>query len=78
MPDKTHEFTDLEFEVIFGVCRRATNSAIAAELRIAEDTTKGTMISIYDKARVTTRLELVSWVRTTLNNELRRRSEELP
>ena len=66
-------FTDQECEVIFGICRGLANKDMAQEYKIPEVRVKRSMISIYDKANVCTRLELFEFVKAALNAELRRR-----
>ena len=73
--DETHEFTEQEFKVIFGVCLGLSNREVAEEYKTAEDVVKGSMFSIFDKVGVSTRLELVMLVRDVLNKELRRRTQ---
>lgn len=72
--DETHEFTGLEFEVIFAMCStRAPKKEIAQQLGITEGIVHALMSSIFDKAGLMGRLELFEFARTALNAELRRR-----
>ena len=74
--DETYDFTDQEFKVIFGVLRGLTNKDIAQHYKMAEDTAKHYMLSIYDKAGVSNRLELYEFLKAAINAELRRRLED--
>ena len=78
--DESQDFTEQEFQVIFGLCAGLTNEEIAEGYRISVEAVMQTRSNIYDKAAVSTRLELVMVVRDALNKELRRRSagESLP
>jgi DNA-binding CsgD family transcriptional regulator len=73
-PDETDEFTALEFEVIFGVCRGLPNKDIVEQCGLTEQIVHTTMSSAYDKAAVSNRMALLVFVMDTLNAELRRRS----
>ena len=81
--DESHEFTEREWKVIREVCRGLSNLEIAKELGIMEPTVMKCICSIFGKARISNRLELVVFVKTAfpndftmqeLNAELRRRS----
>jgi DNA-binding NarL/FixJ family response regulator len=80
VPPEVHpdDFTDLEVDVILGMCRgkgrTVPNKEIAEQLRIAEDVVKATMMSIFNKAGLSSRWELFEFIKGALNNELRRRS----
>jgi DNA-binding NarL/FixJ family response regulator len=74
--DETHEFTEQEFQFIFGVCSGLSVRDIAERYEIGEDVVQRIVYQkIFDKAGVSTRMELLVFVRDTLNNELRRRKE---
>src|SRR5262249_35064336 len=73
--DETLVFTDREFGVIFGVCWRLPKREIAQKRGITGDgVVQNSLSSIFDKAGLSSRIELLLWVRTTLNEELRRRA----
>ena len=71
--DESNDFTDLEFKFIFGACSGLGSKGIAEEYGIAQDVVQHAMISVFDKVGVSSRLELMLFVRTRLNAELRRR-----
>jgi len=71
--DETQEFTEQEFQVIFGMCSGLKNEEIAEGYRITVDAVMNARASVYDKAAVSTRVELQLFARAALNNELRRR-----
>ena|ERR1700693_260285 len=77
-PPDPEEFTDLEIEVILGLCRgRAKtlpNEEIANGLRITEGVVQETTMSISDKSGGLGRGDLFEFIKTALNAELRRRS----
>jgi DNA-binding NarL/FixJ family response regulator len=72
-PDETKEFTDLQFQFIFGACAGLTNREIAKQCEIGEETVMNIMASVFDKTGMSNRLRLIMFVRDALNNELRRR-----
>jgi DNA-binding NarL/FixJ family response regulator len=71
--DETHDFTDQELKVIFGVCSGLGFKEMAQQYGIAHEIVKMSLISIFDKAGFATRFELVEFAKTALNGELRRR-----
>jgi hypothetical protein len=76
--DETYEFTDLEFEVIFGMCWsgvrwRLNKKEIAEQCGLTEGIVHTIMRSIFDKADLLGRGDLFGFVKTALNGELRRR-----
>jgi DNA-binding NarL/FixJ family response regulator len=72
--DESHEFTELEFKVILGLCAGLRNEEIAERCEITVDAVMNARASVYDKAAVSTQVELVvGFVRDALNSELRRR-----
>jgi DNA-binding NarL/FixJ family response regulator len=76
VPPEVHqdEFTEQEFQFIFGVCSGLSHREIAERYKTAEDIVKRTICNIFDKlGNVSNRLELNLFVRTALNGELRRR-----
>jgi DNA-binding NarL/FixJ family response regulator len=70
------DFTAQEFNFIFGVLSGLPNKEIAQRYEMAQDTVQHATCSVYDKAGVCTRLELIEFVKTALNGELRRRHGE--
>jgi DNA-binding NarL/FixJ family response regulator len=72
--DETQDFTEQEFQVIFGMCAGLTNEEIAEGYRIAVEAVMSARASVYDKAAVSTRVELQLFARAALNAYLRRRS----
>jgi DNA-binding NarL/FixJ family response regulator len=74
--DDAHEFTEQEFQFIFGVCSGLSIRDIAARYEIGEDAVQRIVYQkIFDKAGVSTRMELIVFVRDALNAELQRRSD---
>jgi hypothetical protein len=72
--DETHEFTQLEFQFIFGVCWNLSIREIAEQCKVREDAVRGIVYQkICGKVGVSTRAELQLFVRDALNAELRRR-----
>ena len=72
--DETYEFTEQEFQFIFGVCSGLSIRDIAERYEIGEDIVQRIIYQkIFDKAGVSTRMELHQFVRAALNGELRRR-----
>jgi len=71
--DETNDFTALEFEVIFGVCRGLPKKDIAEQCRLTEGIVHTIMSIIFDKANLMGRFELFEFARAALNNELGRR-----
>jgi hypothetical protein len=73
--DETHEFTALEFEVIFGMCWgwapywRLGKQGIAEQLGLTEGIVHAVIASIFEK----TDLHLREFAKAALNAELRRR-----
>jgi DNA-binding NarL/FixJ family response regulator len=79
VPPEVHgdEFTEQEFQFIFGVCSGLSHREIAQRYKTAEDVIKSTLCGgIYDKLNVSTRMELNLVVRAALNGELRRRNSQ--
>ncbi len=74
-PDKTDEFTALEFEVIFGMWWGLTKTQIAEQCGLTEQIVHTAMSNAYDKAGVSNRVDLQLFVRAALNNELHRRRQ---
>jgi DNA-binding NarL/FixJ family response regulator len=73
-PDKTGDFTGHELQFIFGVCWGLSVRDIAEQYEVREDAVQGIIYQkIFDKAGVSTRMELLVFVRDALNNELKRR-----
>jgi DNA-binding CsgD family transcriptional regulator len=75
--DEAYGFTDLEFNVICGMCRgmgiTQPNKEIAEQFGIAEDVVQAATMSIFEKAGLSGRGELFEFVKAALNGELRRR-----
>jgi len=67
-PNETKEFTAQEFQFIFGACLGLTNQEIAERFKIGEEAVMNIMVSVFDKAGVSTRLELVVLAMNLLNN----------
>jgi len=76
--ESTETFTEQEFQVIFAVCMGGSYEQAADErCGIAVDSVRHHLISIFDKANISSRLELYDFVKAALNRELRdRRSHE--
>jgi hypothetical protein len=75
--DETHEFTDLEFEVIFENFRGVPgvpSEEIAQQCGITVIIVMTILSGIYDKAGLSSRWELYKFVKTALSGELRRRA----
>ena len=73
--DETHEFTEQDFQFIFGICWGLPLVEIAEQCKIDHGIVMNTVSGIYRKVGVSTRLEFVhQFVWAALNNELRRRS----
>ena len=71
---ETQDFTEQEFQVIFALCRGLRrNEEIAQQCGIAEQTVMTVMASVFDKGGVSSRMDLLVFVRDALNAELRRR-----
>jgi hypothetical protein len=72
--DETNGFTELEFQFIFGACSGLSIRDIAERYEIGEDIVQRIIYQkIFDKAGVSTRMELHQFVRDALNGELRSR-----
>jgi DNA-binding CsgD family transcriptional regulator len=71
--DDIHAFTEREFQVIFRMCAGLRNEEIADGYRINVEIVQHAMMNIFDKAGVSTRMELLVFVMDALNAELRRR-----
>ncbi len=71
--DETYEFTELEFQVIFGVCWRLNKREIAEQFGFTEQIVHTIMRRIFEKDGIGGRWELFEFARTALNAELRRR-----
>jgi DNA-binding NarL/FixJ family response regulator len=54
-------FTKREREIVSAIIAGSTNKDIAASLSLSEDTVKHHLSNIFDKARVSNRLELAVW-----------------
>jgi len=76
--DETHDFTGLEFQVIFAVCRGGSNKEIAQQLSMSEQVVMTVLASVYDKAGLLGRSDLVEFVKAALIGELRRRLRDSP
>ena len=74
--DETYDFTEREFKVIFALCLGLSREETARRCGITEQAVMVTRISIYDKTGVAALIELVEFVKTALNGELRRRKKE--
>jgi DNA-binding NarL/FixJ family response regulator len=73
--DETRAFTEQEFQFMFGICRGLPLVKIAEQCKIDHSIVMNTVLGIYRKVGVSTRLEFVHhFVRAALNAELRRRS----
>jgi len=70
--DGTHDFTERELQIFFALCLGLGNKDMTQKFRITESTVQTIMCSIYEKAGLSTRLELAAWVKHALNGELRR------
>ena len=68
------DLTAQELNFIFGTCSGLGIEEIAQQHGITTDVVRHAMGSVFDKAGVSNRLELVVFVINTLNAELRRRS----
>ena len=67
-------FTEQEFQVMFAVCMGLSNKEVGEFCGISEtDAQTITYVDIREKIGVSTRIELVLFVRDALNSELRRR-----
>jgi len=66
-------FTDQEFDVIFAVCSGLPHKKIAEQLALDENVAWEVMRRIFDKIGASSRLELIEFVRGTLNGGLQRR-----
>ncbi len=77
--DEASEFTEQEFQFIFGGCCGLRNAEIAERYGITEQSVMTSTASVYDKVGVSTRLELAyHFVRAALNAELQRRLRGSP
>ena len=73
-PDESKEFTELQFQFIFGACVGLSNQKIAEQCEISEEIVATTMRSVFAKAGLGTRVELVMFARAALNAYPRRNS----
>ena len=71
---ETNEFTEQEFQFIFGICWGLPLVEIAEQCKIDHEIVMNTALGIYHKVGVSTRLGFVHhFVRAALNAELQRR-----